>query len=454
MAIHSRTLRFETLETRCLLDGTTWVREVEFVDRDVRTSTRLPLLVDTFSPRLKNNVHHNFILPGDVDRDGTLNPSDVMTLINHINAGTGLVDPAPGVLPNNFMDVTDDHKLAPDDALTVINLINAELTEPALIDVTHSRIFEEELLSHAAQPIEDDCSDDPNDVQTLLTVHGSYEGVLTAAEGKTEAVVESIRLDGGNNKEAWGMRKYATSTLVLQGWGSISVTIDAGAVGYSHEASCATSTPWIDTETQFGLAQLTITAQGNFSIVLTVTAGLDVVGTDDYVLSPHVDRIGNSLSEFTHLRVVVDADYSVVSGTLFGDSSNTWKSPATTIDSFGTAGLSIQAAGVEPFIATLGTYLVSSQAFLPNITGWQDENYREAKVTLFSVPRASLTGKLLGEAAYGKAADSFSVDIAQAELNKTLISVARDNSDPAAIAAHDAIFAERGSIVNLLFPHL
>ena len=447
-----RLLHVEALESRCLLAAEVWSRTVLASDNDRDVSSVVSNLVGKPTEDFAANPYHKFTFPNDVNNDGEVSAGDALTVINHLNAKRGLSPLPAGQIPEHFLDVTGDNHLSPADALTVINAINAGLTKPTLVSVDNDWRFEDAVSSRVAHPVPDECGGDPNDAEALVDFIGYYTGQLTVARAETQASYEEVRLDGGNNKEIWGIRKVATTHLTLQGFGSMSLTVvNAGAAGYSHEISCASNSQWIDQETQLALAQIDILAQGQFVIILTITAGFEVVGTDDYVLSSQVDRIGTTIVQFTQVDLAVDGDYIAFDGVVAGDSASVFQSSTQTIESFGTAGLLVEGQGREALIASVRTDLVSSQVFLPNTSDWQDENYRRAEVTLFSTPRDSLAGTLISNAAYAKAADSFSLDIATAPLNKPLVSLARDNSDPAAIAAHDAIFVERDKLVDLLF---
>jgi hypothetical protein len=66
----------------------------------------------------------NAVLPYDVDKDGFVDPLDVLLVINQLTRrGTGLL-PIPTTAIVYFMDTDGDHFLSPIDVLRVINAIN------------------------------------------------------------------------------------------------------------------------------------------------------------------------------------------------------------------------------------------------------------------------------------------------------------------------------------------
>ena len=93
--IATRSLRFETLETRQLLAGI--------------------------------NLYHNALEPLDVNDDTFVAPIDAIIIINQLNGGPAIDLDAEGDLPpgfTGFVDVDNDMVLSPADALNVINGLN------------------------------------------------------------------------------------------------------------------------------------------------------------------------------------------------------------------------------------------------------------------------------------------------------------------------------------------
>jgi len=91
----TRSLRFESLETRQLLAGI--------------------------------NLYHNALEPLDVNDDSYVAPIDAMIIINQLNVGSPVDLEAEGDLPpgfTGFVDVDNDMVLSPADALNVINGLN------------------------------------------------------------------------------------------------------------------------------------------------------------------------------------------------------------------------------------------------------------------------------------------------------------------------------------------
>ncbi len=82
---------------------------------------------------VKQYPWHNVAQNTDVDNDGEVTATDVIAIINHINAG--LPDPISGStpigLPSGFLDVDGDNVISASDVIAVINAINAALPQPA-----------------------------------------------------------------------------------------------------------------------------------------------------------------------------------------------------------------------------------------------------------------------------------------------------------------------------------
>jgi serine protease len=74
--------------------------------------------------------YHNYNDPNDVDNDGVISASDVITIINYINAHPGSPDlvghrAAPTGSSKGFIDVVPDNIVAASDVIAIINYINA-----------------------------------------------------------------------------------------------------------------------------------------------------------------------------------------------------------------------------------------------------------------------------------------------------------------------------------------
>jgi hypothetical protein len=75
----------------------------------------------------KPNPLHNTATPCDVTNDNAVAASDVLAIINFINAGLSLTDAAEGEAGRSiYYDVSKDGEISPIDALMVINEINAQ----------------------------------------------------------------------------------------------------------------------------------------------------------------------------------------------------------------------------------------------------------------------------------------------------------------------------------------
>ena len=68
----------------------------------------------------------NPLLPGDVDGNGVITPLDVLLLLNQINGGGGPLTPVQPGVPVRYFDVTGDARLSASDVLDVINFLNAQ----------------------------------------------------------------------------------------------------------------------------------------------------------------------------------------------------------------------------------------------------------------------------------------------------------------------------------------
>lgn len=88
----------------------------------VRRTNRRPLRVESLESRalMAADAFHNFVMPNDVDDDGSVTPLDALVVINRINQGADDSQRNSG----RFHDVDDDRAVSPLDALKVINHLN------------------------------------------------------------------------------------------------------------------------------------------------------------------------------------------------------------------------------------------------------------------------------------------------------------------------------------------
>lgn len=82
---------------------------------------------------VKEHPWHNVGHTNDVDEDGELSASDVIAIINYINAGFPDTVPAgnPAVPSQGYLDADGDNSISAGDALAVINAINAAPAKPS-----------------------------------------------------------------------------------------------------------------------------------------------------------------------------------------------------------------------------------------------------------------------------------------------------------------------------------
>ncbi|HEY2415289.1 MAG TPA: S8 family serine peptidase [Pirellulaceae bacterium] len=72
--------------------------------------------------------YHNYSNPPDVDADGVISATDIITIINFINSHPGSTNVGkihPSAAPKGFIDVVADNTIAANDVVAVINYINA-----------------------------------------------------------------------------------------------------------------------------------------------------------------------------------------------------------------------------------------------------------------------------------------------------------------------------------------
>lgn len=103
-----------------------------------------PLRLESLESRslMAADVFHNFVLPNDVDDDGSITPLDALVVINRINQGT---DDSLGQ-SGRFHDVNDDRSVSPLDALQVINHLNTtSATSPLRFEASRLPVLSQQV---------------------------------------------------------------------------------------------------------------------------------------------------------------------------------------------------------------------------------------------------------------------------------------------------------------------
>ncbi len=102
--------------------GKNWFPGGKTIPNSVRRTKSRPLRVESLESRalMAADVFHNFVMPNDVDDDGSVTPLDALVVINRINQGADDAQRNSG----RFHDVDDDRAVSPLDALKVINHLN------------------------------------------------------------------------------------------------------------------------------------------------------------------------------------------------------------------------------------------------------------------------------------------------------------------------------------------
>lgn len=105
-----------------------WFTGRKVTSNSVRQKKSRHLRLEALESRalMASDAFHNFVMPNDVDDDGSVTPLDALVVINRINQGS---DDSRGV-SRRFHDADDDSSVSPLDALKVINHLN---TQPATI---------------------------------------------------------------------------------------------------------------------------------------------------------------------------------------------------------------------------------------------------------------------------------------------------------------------------------
>jgi hypothetical protein len=133
------------------------------------------------------SLWHNEEEPLDVDADGTISPSDALTVINWINAfGSGILPTIDlgSNLPPPYYDTNSDGFVAPNDALAVINWINANPQASAEGEAT-SLLGSLMIQSGGGSPT--GLTIDPTSVSNIWIVDSSSDRIyeFTAAASRT-----------------------------------------------------------------------------------------------------------------------------------------------------------------------------------------------------------------------------------------------------------------------------
>jgi len=158
----TRSLRFESLETRQLLAGI--------------------------------NLYHNTLEPLDVNDDSYVAPIDAMIIINQLNGAAAVDLDAEGDLPpgfTGFVDVDNDMVLSPADALKVINGLNRNApTVDQSITITGSDV--EALLDRASAA----SSTSADAIVAIVDRGGAILGVRVGTNINMDNATEVFAIDG------------------------------------------------------------------------------------------------------------------------------------------------------------------------------------------------------------------------------------------------------------------
>jgi hypothetical protein len=122
--------------------------ELDGMEWDIRDRRGILEIVNNDTDSLQNEK-----LPLDTNDNGTVDPLDVLSIINFINASPTMVAPSrvdPG-MSKAFVDVTGDNIVSPLDALMVINRLNSDSDSSELPLIAENDYLEENLPATATE---------------------------------------------------------------------------------------------------------------------------------------------------------------------------------------------------------------------------------------------------------------------------------------------------------------
>ena len=224
--------------------------------------------------------HQNPLNQYDVNRDFVVSPLDALVLINELNDGfSGRLPPLPpGSLPGTFTDVTGDGVLAPIDVLQVINKLNDPLfVNPTLGQLTTTAADRTHFASTGVSSLalEENTSSSETDRQheasSVLTITGSYAGVLSEVEMFTHVRLAAGRLDSDNAGFGEGFAHSAISTTVISGWGELFVTVSHNSTLNTEQTYTCCGIVERDDDTESITADLDVRVRGQFHVEVTTT---------------------------------------------------------------------------------------------------------------------------------------------------------------------------------------
>lgn len=99
-------------------------------NRPSRPVSARPLFIESLENRrmMAGDIHHNFLLPEDVDSSGAITPLDALIAINRLNrADTAATAEPTAPASRSMVDVNADEMVSPIDALIVINRLSSQI---------------------------------------------------------------------------------------------------------------------------------------------------------------------------------------------------------------------------------------------------------------------------------------------------------------------------------------
>ncbi len=407
-----RRLIFEQFEQRLLLTGDMpsplstpdpalfSYRDMEYnqgwADAGGATDDTLPSITELQgipSRGFDTNPHQNPLNPYDTNRDFNVSPFDALTTINRINEdGPGpLPSIQPGSFPDTLVDVNGDGLLTPKDVLHIINRLNdPAYVSPAISQFTSTAANRTYFTSTSVSGLALEEENPPSQTErehaarSVLTVSGSYGGILNEIEMTTHVRLVAGRLDSDNAGFGEGFAHSAISTTAISGWGELFITVSQNSALNTEQTFTCCGIVELEDDTERITADLDVRVRGQFHVeVTTITTRSNLFFS---LTAPGSNESQSDYSQLTESRtsMVVTGDWMNVSGEtlVLTEDMYDYGSVPVTGRNFSLATSSFRAAGggtVSLDLAVDGSRLLGYSN-----GGFVRDNHRGATITTFS----------------------------------------------------------------------
>ncbi|MAF81030.1 hypothetical protein CL628_03380, partial [bacterium] len=282
-----RLQRVERLEPRLTLSVTPGLElVVDYDDGSLESDDELTSLIGVDSPGLASTPYQNPLNPFDTNASFSVEPADVLFLINGLNDQQTLDAMAHGIDYRRFPDPTGDGKLAPLDVLQVINCLNNPEGGCTTVSVDDG-LEPQPLMVDQVTRVDRQYPDQIIEAGAAVIASGSYHGYLTGGGATTEVHHQTAHYVDTESPtlQIWGSQSVAESVFAVSGWGHIELDLTVVSNIFDKFECCTgNDQPWTEIRAEGAETSLAVTATGNFSIIVTTSAADTIVGSGDYVV--------------------------------------------------------------------------------------------------------------------------------------------------------------------------